>query len=613
MAVFKLPNLRQNVSLCRAFEPAQLSILALIAIAFTPLGVLAQAANFDPPGLKIVDSVGISMISGLAQFNSSPVSIGPKDSALTLNLTFNGHATRAAQADGFAGEIYQASNHPNYDIAVNLFNQSDVFRNGGSINTRQTGSKLTRKTDGSYEYVSRDGVRYVTDPAIKGWQSTVGVNMAITRVIYPNGREITITRSPLLGTPIQSVTTNNGFQLRYTYDANKELVKVTAVNLAVDYCLPADASCSYSRTWPSASFQQESTVVNFVGTRTLTTIDSANKVTKYFTDEGFENYQQSRYYFTRLTSVKWPSSPAAPNVTLGYGNMKKCVDNNGIWDCQDLRGSIVTSAKIGNGSWTYSYRQEALNAPPYLGMDDRWTTTATSQEGFVTTAKYDVKKAVTDYVTTSTGSALYDGNLPNRLISAKDAEGRSFKFSYDGRGNILTKTQTVPGSTDVLEVEANYDAVCNNPVTCNKPNWVKDAKGNQTDYTYDPVHGGLLTETSPADPNNVRPQKRNKYVQRTARIKNSAGTDSPAGSAIWLLDSSSYCRTSSATTTGCQTANDEVVTSYDYGPLTGPNNLALRGEVVTADGVSRRTCYSYDAVGNGVSKTTPSAGLTKCY
>jgi YD repeat-containing protein len=59
-------------------------------------------------------------------------------------------------------------------------------------------------------------------------------------------------------------------------------------------------------------------------------------------------------------------------------------------------------------------------------------------------------------------------------------------------------------------------------------------------------------------------------------------------------------------------AGDEVLTTYDYGPDSGPNNLFLRGRVVTADGQSLRTCYTYDRFGNRISETLPRAGLTSC-
>ena len=84
---------------------------------------------------------------------------------------------------------------------------------------------------------------------------------------------------------------------------------------------------------------------------------------------------------------------------------------------------------------------------------------------------------------------------------------------------------------------------------------------------------------------------------------------------MWLLASESFCRTSAATgnpASPCATAGDEVLTSYDYGPNSGPNNLLLRGKVVTADGASRRTCFTYDGQGNPIAETRPRAGLTSC-
>ncbi|NCP12216.1 MAG: hypothetical protein GW859_09770, partial [Sphingomonadales bacterium] len=57
---------------------------------------------------------------------------------------------------------------------------------------------------------------------------------------------------------------------------------------------------------------------------------------------------------------------------------------------------------------------------------------------------------------------------------------------------------------------------------------------------------------------------------------------------------------------------DEVVTDYDYGPNSGPNNLWLRGVAVTADGTTLRTCYGYDANGRKISETQPNANLGSC-
>ncbi len=57
-----------------------------------------------------------------------------------------------------------------------------------------------------------------------------------------------------------------------------------------------------------------------------------------------------------------------------------------------------------------------------------------------------------------------------------------------------------------------------------------------------------------------------------------------------------------------------MLTTYDYGPETGPNILLLRGQAVTADGQTLRTCYAYDGRGRKISETSPNgtAGLAAC-
>jgi YD repeat-containing protein len=176
---------------------------------------------------------------------------------------------------------------------------------------------------------------------------------------------------------------------------------------------------------------------------------------------------------------------------------------------------------------------------------------------------------------------------------------------------------TVPKSGSALAqvtLSSNYDATCTIPVKCNKPNWIKDGLGNETDYTYDPTHGGVLTKTLPADSNGIRPQTRYTYSQRYAWVLNSSGVYVQSAAPIWVLSTESFCRASAAASsgTGCTAAGDEVVKTYEYGPDSAPNNLFLKGMDVTADGTTQRTCYGYDLYGNKISETKPDAGLTSC-
>lgn len=219
---------------------------------------------------------------------------------------------------------------------------------------------------------------------------------------------------------------------------------------------------------------------------------------------------------------------------------------------------------------------------------------------------------------------LSEPTLPYRVTQPA---GNSAEYQYDDRGNIIeARLKAKPPGTgetplDDIVTTAKYPDTCDatNRKICNKPEYVIDAKLNRTDYTFAAAHGGLLTETGPAV-GGVRPQKRFAYAQRSAWIKNSTGgyskTKDPSGNnvPVWVLTQESFCKTGAAnsTSTGCAIAGDEVVTTYDYGPDAGPNNLLPRGIVTDAGGLSLRTCYRYDAQGNKISETKPKANLTSC-
>jgi YD repeat-containing protein len=208
----------------------------------------------------------------------------------------------------------------------------------------------------------------------------------------------------------------------------------------------------------------------------------------------------------------------------------------------------------------------------------------------------------------------YDGL--GRTIKVTLPEGNSTEYVYNERGSVTLRKATGKDGA-VTEERAAYPANCVNTITCNKPEAVTDARGFVTNYSYDPVHGGLLTETKPAGADGVRPQTRYEYAQRSAWLRNAGGGYEP-GSPVWLKVRERYCRTTAAAGPSCTGgANDEVVTDFDYGPNSGPNRLLLRGIAVTSlNGLglmqTLRTCYRYDTFGRKISETKPSANLPSC-
>lgn len=247
--------------------------------------------------------------------------------------------------------------------------------------------------------------------------------------------------------------------------------------------------------------------------------------------------------------------------------------------------------------------------------------------------------SVTDALNRTTLTSYCDpnalANLPsyeqNRCVvwpvphSVTDPMGHKVLMTWDLQArNLLQSRRVALTGSGLAEIvtSATYD--CLSPFNCAKPMSVTDARGYVTNYTYSTVHGGILTETGPpltvvsptgSTTTNVRPQTRYSYVQRNAWVSNGAAGFVQVSTPVWLLDATSMCRTSAATgnpASPCTVTGDEVKTTFDYGPNSGPNNLLLRGQVVTADGVSLRTCYQYDQRGRRIAETQPNANLSTC-
>ncbi|KQY91781.1 hypothetical protein ASD21_15840, partial [Caulobacter sp. Root1455] len=154
---------------------------------------------------------------------------------------------------------------------------------------------------------------------------------------------------------------------------------------------------------------------------------------------------------------------------------------------------------------------------------------------------------------------------------------------------------------------ASYNmTLCTSVQICNRPDWIKDERGNQTDFTYDPAHGGVLTVTKSAGSDGVRPQVRYTYGQFTARyIKNGVLTAAPA---VWRLTRTSTCATGAAP--ACLGTANETVTDYAYESSAAANNVRLLSVTTRAgdNSLSATTSYAYDARGDVIATDGPLAG-----
>ncbi len=264
------------------------------------------------------------------------------------------------------------------------------------------------------------------------------------------------------------------------------------------------------------------------------------------------------------------------------------------------------------GTWSYVSTVPAGKGYQVEGTEFVFIEPGSNPQRYTTGSRFN---AVTDTLGNRGTYAprFYMGQQlsPYLLILEYPGGGKQQRY-YDSRQNIWKRVFTGADNSSTITLEKNFDATCDFIVSCNQPNWVRDGNANQTDYEYSNTHGRVLKATSPTV-NSVRPQTRYEYQQFEARYKNSSGVIVASGQPIWLLTKEEFCKTTSASGSGCAGgAADEVETTYDYGLMTGANNLWLRGKAVTAGGVTLRTCYYYDDLGNQIAETQPNAGLTSC-
>lgn len=397
------------------------------------------------------------------------------------------------------------------------------------------------------------------------------------------------------------VQSNQGYALVFDYDSGGGLTAVCAYNTTQTY-VDANTTCQAAKLKIGMTHDGSSGEAQ---PATLTDVLGNTRSYQYVNQNGY----------TLLTCMTYPASSTCA-IRNSYDPLPG--ESPLISRPDQVRQQTTANGDV----WTYRYDNgdSPLDVPVEPGQKRPTGGGMTDPLGRLTYVNYI--NGVVSTVSAPTGTLTYkfNGLTPQQVTYP---EGNSVEYTRDNNLNLLSRIEhpkTGPGPQDKVVTQTfpatwayPTDALCDaaSPTWCNKPITRTDERGNETDFTYDPAHGGVLTETGPAV-NGVRPQTRYAYVQRYAWIKSSSGGYVHAATPIWLLASKSFCKTGAASGNGCAIAGDEVVTTYDYGPDSGPNNLLLRGTVEDSTGAALRTCYGYDDFGNKVSETKPLAGLTSC-
>ncbi len=549
----------------------------LIAASCSSIALAQGASGAPPPVRSSVDSNGVDLLSGDFTYSATDVVIGqPQQGGLTYARTFHKDRWR----DNHTGTITSSGT----TYTVSLGSGSGVFTlSGGGVYTadQADGSSLTFDAGTqTYRYTSSDGAVAVFSKALAELSPLEANEGKVTSITAPSGQVTTYTyKVVVVGgasyNRLQSVSNNLGYHLKFEYSlatplttadlvAFRTVAKVVGINSAVDYCNPAADSCSLSATWPSASYASPTST-----TRTVT--DNLGRVAR-FTYDGSG----------RIVGIRSPAAPSDTTVVtydIGYGSV----------------GAVAHGAS----TWSYSFDREggAVSAWITDPLSNSWNV-ATSVNGLLTSSRDAVGRTTT---------YQYDG--AGRLTRVTYPEGDYVQYAHDARGNVTTTTQVAaPGSGLAnMVTTASYDAVCSNPITCNKPNSTTDSNGAVTDYSYSAVHGGTLTVTQAAPVGGAaRPQTRYAYSPLYAWYKNAAGLVAQAPTAVYRLVEGSSCVTGSS----CIGAATEARTTIAYGAPGVANNLMATSSSMAsgAGGPATTQSIAYDGVGNRVAVDGPLPG-----
>jgi hypothetical protein len=522
-----------------------------------------------PPNISLSDENYVDALSGSTTFPIKLMSLGSGDLGLSLTVNYkdagdSGSMNSHNSLQAFAQQDRNAWQYYYYYIGTKaeiIYSQSLA----GTINTSD-GGIVTYNADGTQTFTDRNGaVMQLT-------------NWFATSVAYPNGKMLRYQGNNGGDYPgTWSVMQNNGLLVKY----NSNSGTYTMVNLAYEYCNPdPTVTCSLTQSWPAAT--------ETWGDHLLSVTDSSG----------------GQYQIGLATNANAISSYHdknwAPGVAITYQRCTRYGTVDCFYNGNSMYDKVESATKNGV---TYSFNY-VWNVGPYGYIYQLTSPFSRNMNGWALTGTPGWPQSYQD----EHRSIGFDNNYTARITRVTE-NGVSDAYTYDSRGNITDLTRS--GSTLTATIHADYDATCTARAKCNKANDVIDANGNRTDYTYDTNTGLMLTESGPAV-NGIRPVKRFAYVPRSAWYLNSTGGYTKDPNPIWLLATEKTCRTGATVGDGCAISGDEIVKTYEYGPDSGPNNLWLRGVAVTVGGVTHRTCYSYDRLGNKISETAARAGLSVC-
>lgn len=559
-------------------------------MAALPSQAEAQVQAAPPPAHYTLDPQGVDLVNGTFNYATTEVEIGnPGQGGLSFSRSWGGGGWRS----NLMGTVAYVGNV--YTVSFGGFSDRFTMIVAGQYQPAIDRGQTLTSSGSTFTYTAADGTVATFSPnAVNYHNQLPDQNGGVIRTItYPSGEVVNFTyvrgrvlmpaewpEKPYYLTTwrLQSVANTLGYQLKLEYANNNPLseddlydfntmVKITGFNMAVDACDPVAISCTFSRTWPSATYGGTG------GASTVT--DELNRTSAYtFGSAG-------------LTGIRWPTTSSGNDITIAYASNK------------------VSAVTVGSDTWTYGYADAGGNR----------TTTVTdplAQTNVVVSSLSTGRAASSTDGLGRTTTFLWDSQ--GRPARTTLPEGNYTEWTYGVRGNVTQVAHAekpVTGEPDLPNVvtSASYPVSCANIRTCNQPETTTDERGYVTEYTYDATHGGLLTVTQPAPSlGAARPQTRTNYSPLYAWYKNTGGTITQAPTPVWRATGVSTC--AAGTIPACVGTTNEVKTTVAFGASGVANNL-LPTAATSGDGtgaLAATTAMTYTPNGDVETVDGPLAG-----
>ena len=543
-----------------------------------------QAAAQTVPAAPVratIDGNGVDLFSGALNVDGPSVTVGDSSSGMDFH--------RWNKGSGWSDNYSAFLNLSGPIMTVAIGEASDSFTVSGTTytSTEANGSTLTfNSTTLVYTYTRSDGmVAHFNKANLNEW-APYGNSGLISDMVNPKGEKYTFTYGQITYCAAWKIGSGGNICTRTT-----KAYRLTGVTNSYGYRVSPAYDPAFEYAYDSTTPEVQPDFVSWYNVVGMSAAASASQsfgtvvngsTTSYVITDVLSRQTKYRMGSSVVLGVTRPGS-TAEDVTIGY---------------TASRVSSVTTP-VGITSYTSSDASTVR------------TVTVTDPMAHAAVFKFDIPSKRLTSVTDPLGKITtmqYDAS--GRLTRTTAPEGNYVQLTRDARGNVSEERHVskTPGTPPDIVITASYAASCTTTATCNQPIWTKDALGNQTDYTYDPTHGSVLTVTSPAaSSGGVRPQVRYSYTSLQAYYANPTSIVA-SGQPVYRLTGTSTC----LTTASCTGTADEAKTTVSYGPqTTGVGNNLLPVSVTTASGdntLSATTTVAYDAVGNPVSVDGPLAG-----